>query len=390
MFVLFPCFRASVAKIFLNRFTKTIPLNDKFLQSKLQQRKEENALRSLHLPRHKIDFCSNDYLGIATNKLIHIEGNVKHGSGGSRLLSGNYELIEDTEKFIAGFHEAEAGLIFNSGYDANTGLLSAVPQKSDFILYDKLSHASLRDGARLSMAQSFSFIHNSIEDLERRLSSIPQVLGTKIFVVTESVFSMDGDSAPLSEISKLCERFNALLIVDEAHATAVVGERGTGLIQQLKLQHRCFARIHTFGKGVGTHGAIVLGSDILKEYLINFARSFIYTTALPESSIAATRAAYQIFPGMNTERNHLNTLISYFQSITSPFQILKSNTPIQVVVIPGNNEVRMIASKMQENNLDVRAILYPTVPKNTERLRIVLHSFNTIQQLENLSELLQP
>ena len=219
------------------------------------------------------------------------------GSGGSRLLAGNYPLIEKLEKSIASFHDAEAGLIFNSGYDANIGLLSCIALKEDTILYDQLIHASLRDGIRLGYAQSFSFEHNNPASLELRLK---QAAGT-VYVVTESLFSMDGDLAPLQEMAALCEQYNAKLIVDEAHATGIVGEHGEGLVQHLQLQSKCFARIHTFGKALGVHGAIVLGSSFLRSYLINFSRPFIYTTALPPCTVQHIAEAYKLFPGMVIE-----------------------------------------------------------------------------------------
>jgi 8-amino-7-oxononanoate synthase len=310
---------------------------------------------------------------------------LKHGSGGSRLLSGNYSLIEETEQFIADFHEAEAGLIFNSGYDANVGLLSCVPQKGDIILYDNLIHASVRDGIRLSFAQSFSFLHNDLIDLENKL----KFDGNNIFVVTESVFSMDGDIPPLKEIVHLCEKYNARLIVDEAHATGVIGKKGEGLIQHLQIQNSCFARVHTFGKACGVHGAIVLGSNKLRSYLINFARPFIYSTALPETTIAVIKVSYQTFPLLITEREHLNKLIIYFQEQICNFhiqgiQVQHSSTPIQIVIIHGNKEAKAMAERLQKNNLDIRAILYPSVPKGSERLRIVFHSFNTFNDVDTL------
>ena len=273
-------------------------MNEDFLQRKLNKRTEQNAFRTLRLAGNKIDFCSNDYLGIVKNNLVqpYLIPDVKHGSTGSRLLTGNYAIIEETEKFVAAFHDAESGLIFNSGYDANIGLISCVPQKDDIIIYDKLSHASIRDGIRLSFAESFSFLHNDLHDLENKLASVPTANGRNIFVVTESVFSMDGDMAPLKEIVILCEKYKANVIVDEAHATGVIGNKGEGLVQLLDLQERCFARVHTFGKSCGVHGAIVLGSHDLRNYLINFARPFIYSTALPESSLAAINASYNIFP----------------------------------------------------------------------------------------------
>jgi 8-amino-7-oxononanoate synthase len=364
-------------------------MDEDFLNKKLEERKLVNALRSLTVNDNKTDFCSNDYLGIVKNKLIEkaIEQNLSHGSTGSRLLSGNYPLVEETENLIANFHEAPAGLIFNSGYDANTGLLSCVPKKGDVIIYDQLSHASLRDGIRLSFASSFSFLHNDIADLEKKLIASVH-LHQNIFVVTESVFSMDGDKAPLIKISNLCEKYNAALIVDEAHATGIIGKEGEGLVHQLDLQQRCFARIHTFGKACGCHGAIVLGSGRLKEYLINFSRQFIYSTSLPPAATGAIAASYRVFPLLNNERDHLTNLISFFKKRASGYPILASDTPIQVVIIPGNEKVKKIALTLQESNLDVRAILYPTVPKGKERLRIVLHAFNTVEETERLIQLL--
>jgi 8-amino-7-oxononanoate synthase len=369
-------------------------VNDDFLEGKLNERKQLNAFRTLRLSGTMIDFCSNDYLGIAKKNLInnYLTPHLKHGSTGSRLLSGNYSLIEETEKFIANFHDAASGLIFNSGYDANIGLLSSVPQKGDIILYDSIIHASIRDGIRLSFAQSFSFLHNDVHDLGKKLSAA-ETRSKRIFVVTESVFSMDGDEAPLAEIVDLCEKYAAHLIVDEAHATGVIGNNGEGLVQHLNLQNSCFARVVTFGKACGVHGAIVLGSNKLKDYLINFARPFIYTTSLPEASMAAIKASYQIFPALNNEREHLKKLIEHFQLSTVNFQLPNFNfqlskTPIQVVIIPGNEAAKAMAEKLQQNNFDVRAILYPSVPKGGERLRIVLHSFNTFNEVNTLLNIL--
>ncbi len=365
-------------------------MNEDFLLKKLEERKKANAFRSLVMNDGKIDFCSNDYLGIVKNNLLtrSEKSLLPHGSTGSRLLSGNYKLVADTEDFIAGFHDADEGLIFNSGYDANIGLLASVPQKGDVIIYDKLSHASIRDGIRLSFANSFSFIHNDIADLEKKLSEISPA-AQNIFVVTESVFSMDGDMAPLEDIAALCEKYSAALIVDEAHATGVVGERGEGLVQHMNLQKRCFARIHTFGKACGCHGAIILGSENLKDYLINFARPFIYSTALPPSEVSAISASYEVFPSMNEERLHLNKLVQLFKRSELNYTLVKSDTPIQGVIIPGNAEVKKVAALLQENNFDVRAILYPTVPKGQERLRIVLHSYNSIDEVFNIIEILK-
>ncbi len=368
-------------------------MDDGFLDRKLNERRQSGAFRSLRLPDDKTDFCSNDYLGIATNRLIPRQpGNETSGSGGSRLLAGNYSLIEETEKYIAAFHEAAAGLIFNSGYDANLGLLSCVPQRGETVFYDQLSHASMQDGIRLSFAQGVSFPHNDMAELERRLQTMtPQTAAPQsrpdspqTFVVTESVFSMDGDMAPLQTIAGICERYGARLIVDEAHATGVIGKKGEGLVQDLGLVNKCFARVHTFGKALGCHGAIILGSSTLRDYLINFSRSFIYTTALPPATVHTIRSAYELMAAMDGERDRLGQLIDHFRQASIAYDRLDSRTPIQVVIIPGNEEVKRLAKKIQDLGLDLRPILYPTVPKGSERLRIVLHSFNTPDEIDRL------
>lgn len=355
-------------------------MDEDFLQKKIAARKAQNAYRQLRLGNGGVDFCSNDYLGIATNNLLHTGKEYPGGSTGSRLLTGNNALIEKTEAVIATFHHAAAGLLFNSGYDANTGLLSTVPQRGDTVLYDELSHASIRDGLRLGLAQSFSFRHNDCNELEKKLSAA----GGNIFVVTESVFSMDGDIAPLQQIAALCRQYNACLIVDEAHATGVLGSRGEGLVQSLALEAGCFARIHTFGKALGCHGAVILGSPLLRDYLVNFCRAFIYTTALPPASVAAIAAAYSIFPSMEAERRQLQQLVTAFQEADLPFKKGQSSTAVQSVIVPGNEEVKRVAEVCSSNGFDIRPILYPTVPRGAERLRVVMHSFNTEDDLKRL------
>jgi 8-amino-7-oxononanoate synthase len=284
------------------------------------------------------------------------------------------------EHDIAGFHGAAAGLLFNSGYDANLGLLSSVPQKDDTILYDSLSHASIRDGMRLSRARSFAFHHNDVE----HLSTMLRRATGNVFVVTESLFSMDGDLCPLSELAELCRRHGAHLIVDEAHATGIIGERGEGWVASCGLGDACFARIHTFGKACGVHGAIVLGSSLLRDYLINFARPFVYTTALPEITVNQIAASYRLFPGMTQERMQLASLVNQFTGADFPFERVLSRTPIQGILVPGNSRARAVAARLQEVGLDVRAILYPTVPEGKERLRIVFHAFNTDAETNKL------
>lgn len=367
---------------------------ENFLDAKILQRENKSSLRSLKGNTASIDFSSNDYLGFSRSERLKARVNdfilnnpdLLLGATGSRLLSGNSKLAEELEYEIAIFHNAEAGLIFNSGYDANIGLLSSVPQKGDTILYDELIHASIIDGARLSFANRFSFKHNDLESLEDKLKLAK---GT-IFIVTESVFSMDGDFAPLLELNKLAKKYKANLIIDEAHATGIFGENGNGLVNKLNLEKDIFARVITFGKALGCHGAIILGSAKLKTYLINFARSFIYTTALPPHSLVSIKMAYSELK----EENH-------FQSITSNITLFKQeikpisnlfipgDSPIQSLIISGNETCKQAANILQSRNLDVKAILSPTVAEGKERLRICLHAFNTKKEITLLSETLK-
>jgi 8-amino-7-oxononanoate synthase len=353
------------------------------LQQKLDTRASQGALRELRLSALAVDFCSNDYLGIARGHLLAHDPDLSGGSTGSRLLAGNYPLLSIVEAEMAAFHQAPAALVYNSGYDANVGLLSSILQKEDTILYDSLSHASIRDGIRLSFARAFSFAHNDVEDLEKKITTAARGDG-HLYVVTETLFSMDGDFCPLPDLVAVCRRHGAYLIVDEAHATGIVGAQGEGLVQHEGFADAVFARIHTFGKALGCHGAVVLGSAGLKQYLINFSRSLIYTTALPPVSAGLIRKAYGVFPGMTEERTRLNALCERFQALELPYARLRSETPIQAVIVPGNEEVRRVAGALQQAGLDVRPILYPTVPRGTERLRIVLHAFNTPEEVELL------
>ncbi|MEI7595446.1 MAG: pyridoxal phosphate-dependent aminotransferase family protein [Bacteroidota bacterium] len=364
---------------------------DSYLNIQLIKREVENSVRTLADYSHLVDFCSNDYLGFANSQRLKVAidielSKIKHaktGSTGSRLITGNSDYTVSVENYIAKYHNAEAGLIFNSGYDANIGLFSSVPQRSDTIIYDELIHASIRDGIRLSWADSYSFKHNDINDLQAKLKKAKG----KVFVAVESVYSMDGDIAPLIEIANVCENNVACLIVDEAHSTGLYGEKGQGLVVQLGIANKVYARVHTFGKALGVHGAIVLGSEILRTYLINFARSFIYTTAIPPISIASIKAAYSLMEFNQEDQAHLQELIVYFIEQSKKIKgsyFLSENTPIQSLILPGNGFVKEIASNIRIKGYDVRAIMSPTVPKGKERLRICIHSFNTKEQIDEL------
>ncbi|CAM4079227.1 8-amino-7-oxononanoate synthase [Flavobacterium antarcticum] len=374
------------------------------LTDKLTRRTEHNALRQLGTSNNLVDFASNDYLGFAQSKALFTEVHnylldqnlFQNGATGSRLLTGNHALYTSTENQIAAFHDSEAALLFNSGYDANIGFFSAVPQKGDFILYDELIHASIRDGVQLSNATAYKFKHNDDEDLERLILKTKTDSNTIIYVVTESVFSMDGDTPPLTEIANICQKYAAYLIVDEAHALGVFGNQGKGMIQMQALQQQVFARIITFGKGLGCHGAVILGSTILKSYLVNFARSLIYTTGLPPHSVATIQIAYRHLAQNNEARQQLRQNINTFNQQKQLMGLkplfVRSKSAIQCAVIPGNEKVKNIANQLQQKGFNVKAILSPTVPEGQERLRICLHSFNSeaeiVAVLNALSHLL--
>jgi 8-amino-7-oxononanoate synthase len=364
-----------------------LPIEEK-LRSALAVRAESGALRTLQLTQG-VDLCSNDYLGLSrseklSQKTAEIFSNVSgpsNGSTGSRLISGNSAEAEQLENSIARYHTGEAALLFSSGYAANLGLFSAVLSRHDTVLYDEYVHASIRDGIRISFSKAFSFRHNSIEDLEQRLM---RVQGSAL-VVVESLYSMDGDGAPLSEVARICADHGAALIVDEAHAVGIYGTRGEGIIPALDLSNSTFARIYTFGKALGVHGAVVVGSATLREYLINFARSFIFTTAVPPHAIAAIRAAYEVLPDLNEERRRLWDNIALFDksAIDSGFsnRLVAQKSPIKSLLIPGNREVQAAALAMNGKGYDVRAIRSPAVPAGKERLRVCIHAHNTREEI---------
>ncbi|MBK8600058.1 MAG: 8-amino-7-oxononanoate synthase [Flavobacterium sp.] len=377
----------------------------KNLSAKLETRKQNNALRQLPSASNSIDFASNDYLAFAKSKTIFnqthqflIDNNYcQNGATGSRLLSGNHPLYELAENYIAEFHQAETALIFNSGYDANVGFFSSVPQKGDFILYDELCHASIRDGIQLSNAKAYKYQHNDYEDLERLITKVQPTADNQqqstIYIVTESVFSMDGDCPDFDAIIEIAEKHQALIVVDEAHALGVFGENGCGLLQQLQVQNKIFARIMTFGKGLGCHGAAILGSDELKNYLVNFARSFIYTTGLSPHAIATIYCAYHELSAEKAAQQALRENINFFnqqkQLLGLKPLFVRSKSAIQSAIIPGNEKVKSIASQLQQKGFDVKAILSPTVPEGQERLRICIHSYNTSDEISSLMACIQ-
>ena len=373
-------------------------------QTRLSQREQSQQKRRLRAPL-PIDFVSNDYLGWARNLSTTASDSANghpfdklaeqfsdaHGATGSRLLSGQSAAISALESAMAQFHQTESALIFNSGFDANIGVLSAIGDRHTVFLYDELCHASLIDGMRLSMSRTvYKFRHNDCVHLAQLLE---QSTGKNVVIVLESVYSMDGDMAPLADIVSLAKKHHALIVIDEAHATGVIGAHGEGLTQSLNLHSDVAVRIHTFGKGIGCHGAVVVGSQVLIELLINFARPFIYSTALPPSSYAHIARAYarlqtdaqkQAQAQLHERIAHFTHRIHRYDWQSLAVHWLDSMTPIQGLVIGDVPRTHRVVEQIHAAQLDVRPIFAPTVPAGSERLRICLHAFNTHEEIDLL------
>jgi 8-amino-7-oxononanoate synthase len=354
------------------------------LKDKLAKRKKEGTLRVLSDFEGFIDFCSNDYLGLSRESIYFNE--ISHSGTGSRLISGTSKEALTAERELAVFFNAQSALLFNSGYDANLGLFSSVPQRGDTVIYDSLIHASIRDGIRLGFSSGKSFAHNDLQDLENKLSETQGV----IYVVVEGLYSMDGDFSPLLHITEICEKYGAYLIVDEAHSAGVFGDSGKGVVSQLGLENKVFARLVTFGKAYGSHGACVLGSSELTEVLLNFARSFIYTTALPPKSYERNSKIIT-FESLEQRRAQLQENLNLFRSsFLHSGLISELNSPIQILEIGDVAVAKSCASDLQKNGIAVKPIYAPTVPMGKERIRLCFHSFNTEKEINQLIRCMPP
>lgn len=363
----------------------------------IEQRSQSGLLRKLAIVKDKIDFSSNDYLGFSRSALIRQRVEEEYnqyrnqcsGATGSRLLNGNFELHETVEQLLAAHFHAESAVLFNSGFDANVGLIATVARPEDYIFYDELVHASIHQGMTLSGATLVAFKHNNLEDLETKLAQIPPSFNR--FIVTESVFSMEGDKADLHQIANLSAKYNAKLVVDEAHATGIFGSFGSGLCNEQNIENRCFARVYTFGKAMGGHGAVVVGAAWLKTYLINFSKNFIYTTATDTHTLLSVKHSIFMSQFALNKRNKLLLLIQYFIDKIRASKLMfevRGEGPIFGIITPQNDFCRNFAHHLQQNGLDVRPILSPTVPMGSERLRVILHSFNTKEEIDFLISLL--
>jgi 8-amino-7-oxononanoate synthase len=340
---------------------------------------EERSLRRNLAEIRGVNFCSNDYLGLAENPTLReriaesVRGAGKIGGTGSRLLSGQTEEWRELEERFAKFAGTESALYFTTGYAANLGLLAALAGKDDVIFSDARNHASLIDGMRLSGARKVIYPHlnlNALEDALRKEASTVQ----RKLIVTETVFSMDGDLAPLPEIAELAEKYNAVLILDEAHATAVHGPGGRGLAFGAGLAERVLAIVHTCGKALASAGAFVCGPAVLKEHLVNHARTFIFSTALPGYIAAQIGAAMQLSAGMDCEREALLKSAGVFRKAlrAEGFDTAASDSQIVPVVLGANEATLDAAEHLQREGFAVRGIRPPTVPQGSSRLRLSL------------------
>ncbi len=359
---------------------------DKRLQAQLDALQANGLRRGLRLPGSGVDFTSNDYLGLAADPLItsrvaerlaKLQGTTRNGSGGSRLLRGHHFLHENLEAQLAERFQAEAALLFPSGYQANLALLSTLPDRGDVVFFDAHCHASLKDGLRLGMAQRQSFAHQDISQVEDKLSR--SEARTK-YVLVEALYSMDGSFAPFKELVDLCERQGAVLLVDEAHSTGLYGPAGAGSCIDLGLGDRVYARVHTFGKALGAMGACVVGSRTLIDWLVNRARPFIYSTGPAPAQVLLIEEAFRRLDEVPNRRQELAGRIARFQ------QGMASGAagPIQAFECPGAQEVVQAATALQAEGFDVRPIRTPTVAEGQERIRICLHANHTNEQIDGL------
>ena len=357
----------------------------------LEERSQRRSLAEIR----GVNFCSNDYLGLAENQALQervaeaVRVAERVGGTGSRLLSGQTEDWRELEEIFAKFAGTEAALFFTTGYAANVGLLSSLVGKDDVIFSDALNHASLIDGMRLSGARKVIYPHlnlNALEDALRQEASAPW----RKIVVTESIFSMDGDIAPLREIVNLAEKYNAVVVLDEAHATAVHGPGGRGLAFAEDLTHRVLAIVHACGKALASAGAFVCGSSVLKEHLLNHARTFVFSTALPPYFAAQIQAALELAEGTDEGRRVLLENASGFRTALQAdgFDVGGSGSQI-VPVILGQNEAALDAAEhLQREGFAGRGIRPPTVPEGGARLRLSLTTHIAAGELARFTEVL--
>lgn len=360
------------------------------LEQGLKKREEQGLLRRLKDARG-VDFTSNDYLGLSSDPSIResLQTYLEDGDLGapaSRLLRGNHSEHTDVEREFANFKGDEAALLFSSGFQANLGMLTGLIGRHDRVLSDELNHASLIDGLRLSRAKRIVFPHLDLEALEARLAR-PHEQG-RTFVLVESLFSMDGDVAPLDRIAQITSRYGGLLIVDEAHATGVYGETGAGLIDSFGVRDEVLATASTCGKAFGLAGAFITGSQLVIDHLVNHARSFIYSTAPMPLLSRAIRRAIEIVRSAPERRARVAELSKRLRLRLRDLGVQTAlvNSPIVSVLLGDQHRALSVSRLLWERGYDVRALRPPTVPEGTSRLRISVHSNHTPEEIDGLAD----
>jgi 8-amino-7-oxononanoate synthase len=364
----------------------------KRLEDELAALREQDQFRELSIP-FGIDLGSNDYLGLSSNPRLKdaivraVNGDARVASTGSRLLSGNSERWEVLEAQFADFIGTEAALYFPSGYAANIGLLTSVLKRTDTVFSDSSNHASILDGIRLSFARKVVFPHLDLDYLETAMKRVTS--GNRV-VVVESLFSMEGDRAPLRGLIALCSRYNAALIVDEAHSTGVEGPEGRGTVASIGRSETVLATVHTCGKALASMGAFVAGSRTLRDFLINRARTFIFTTALPPYCAAHIQEALKLVQEADGARARLKELGSYLRWNLKNvgFDTGASDSQIIPLVLGSNEAALRFATSVSSAGFCIRAIRPPTVPQGTARLRLSLNANLTLANLDAVTEAL--
>ncbi len=360
-------------------------------QEKLTERAENNLLRTVRVNAFDAQrsFISNDYLGLAQHPalkkaLCAAAEKYGSGSGASHLLGGHSAPHQQLEEELTAFTGRERALLFSTGYMANLGVLTALLQKGDCVLQDKLNHASLLDGGLFSGADFRRYLHSDINSLEKHLT---RCADKKVLVATDGVFSMDGDIAPLPELAVLCQQHQALLMVDDAHGFGVLGKNGAGSCEHFSLsQNAVPILMGTFGKALGSFGAFVAGSNDLIEMLIQFARPFIYTTALPPAQTAATSSALGLLKTESWRREKLQNNIAFFKQQAAQRQLALQDSPtaIQPLLIGSSLRVMQIDKQMRQRGFLVGAVRPPTVADNAARLRITLSAIHEEKDMAHL------
>jgi 8-amino-7-oxononanoate synthase len=364
------------------------------MAEELEALREDSQLRTLDHP-NGINLYSNDYLGLASDPRLKqavleaVAGTEAVGSTGSRLLSGNSPEWEKLEADFAGFAGTEAALYFGSGYAANVGLLSSLWKAGDIVFSDALNHASLIDGMRLSGAQKVIYPHGNLAFLENALREHARGAGARV-IVTESVFSMEGDVAPLEALVGLARKYHAELVIDEAHATGVFGPEGRGIAAELGIEREILAIVHTCGKALASAGAFVCCGSTLKNYLVNRARTFIFSTAMPPYLTGQIRAALAIARAADDSRAHLRSIAAGLREKLAAAGIGTGPSTTHIIpVLLGSNEAALrVAAQMQANGFAAKAIRPPTVPAGTARVRISLTSRITMEEVDRLAEVI--